>query len=84
LKCAAENGIERIQVMGDSKLLVDWANGGSHIENPVLSTVMNRVSEVRMKLLEISFSRIYRQFNEKMNRLSKEALSLQERTLTNQ
>jgi len=42
--------------MGDSKLLVDWANGRSHIENPVLSTVMNRVSEVRMKLLEISFS----------------------------
>ena len=53
LKGASTEGIQRIQVMGDSKLHMDWANC-SHVENLVLSTVMNRVSVTRMKLLDIS------------------------------
>ena len=54
LKGASAEGIQRIQVMGDSKLHMDWANCISHVENLVLSTVMNRVSVTRMKLLDIS------------------------------
>ena len=50
--------------MGDSKLIIDWANGRSHIENLVLILTINMISEVRMKFAEIIYFHAYGEFNE--------------------
>jgi len=44
LKCVANRETERVQVMGDSKLLMDWANDKIRIENMGLGPIMLRVS----------------------------------------
>ena len=52
LKCAVDPGIDRLQRMGDSKLLKDWGNGKNRIVNLVLRPIMFRVSKVKRHFLE--------------------------------
>jgi hypothetical protein len=59
--------------MGDSKLLVDWANGKNHLKNLILRPTMLRVSEV---FSEINFIHIYSEFNSHADNLSKDALTM--------
>jgi hypothetical protein len=82
IKTAADRGIPKLQVLGDSKLLIDWANGKNMIINLVLSLVMSRVVEIKRRFEAISSLHIYWEFNIKANQLSKEALYLQEGIIT--
>jgi hypothetical protein len=78
LKCAADHWIERLEVMGDSKLLMDWDNRKIRIENLGLGPIMLRVSEVKSQFSAITFSHIFREFNVQADSLSKDALSMRE------
>jgi len=44
--------IAKLQVMGNSKLIIDWVKGKNKIENPMLCPTMDRISEVRNKFLD--------------------------------
>lgn len=82
LKTAAEKGIAKLRVFGDSKLMVDWANNQGRIDNLMLEPIMNQFLEVKGKFEEIFFSHVYREFNTIADKLSKEALILQEGLLS--
>jgi ribonuclease HI len=84
LKVAGEKNVSRLQVLGDSKLLMDWENGKNQITNMALSPIMELCLEKKKIFEEISFSHVYREFNYKADKLSKEALILQEGHLIEQ
>ena len=65
-------------------MLMDWANGNCIIENLAHIPFVNKALEVKNKFTEISFSDIHREFNSEADRLFKEALTLQEGTLSEQ
>jgi ribonuclease HI len=46
LKAAVEKGLDKLQVMGHSKLLMDWTSGTSRIQNLALISIMDMVNEV--------------------------------------
>lgn len=81
LKTDADKGIKELQVLGNSKLLMVWANGKCQLSNLNLGPILLRVLEVKQHFDFISFTHIYREFNTKADSLSKDALSLQEGSL---
>jgi ribonuclease HI len=75
LKVAVDKQVRKIQVLGDSKLVMDWANGKAQI-------ILERILEIRALFEEVSFAHIFREFNHKVDHLSKEALALEEGMLS--
>jgi ribonuclease HI len=75
-KLSAEQGVDQIQIMGDSKLVIDWINSKSNMQNMYLSSNMERIKELKGNLFKISFHHVYRELNVGADELSKEALSL--------
>jgi hypothetical protein len=66
-----------LQVLGDSTLLMDWEIGLCQISNLNIGPIMHIVLELSNIFYFISFKHIYREFNTKVDLLSKDALSLQ-------
>jgi ribonuclease HI len=84
LKVVLEQKVKRIQILGDSKLVLDWANGKSNITNMLLRPIMDRIQVLKGDFDEIYFIHVYREFNHKAYTLSKEALTVQEGVLIEQ
>jgi ribonuclease HI len=78
LKVVVDIQVKRLQVFGDSKLLIDWENGKSIIYNLDLGPILDRIMEKKLIFEEVSFSHVYREFKHKDDQLSKEALILEE------
>jgi hypothetical protein len=78
LKVAVNMQVKRLQVFGDFKLLMEWKNGKSDISNFDLGSIFNRIMEKKLIFEEVSFAHVYREFNHKIDELSKEALILEE------
>ena len=51
LKAAVEKGIRTLQVLGDSKLLIDWENGHSQISNLNLNPILELILELKRTLI---------------------------------
>jgi ribonuclease HI len=51
MKIATNKGINKLQVLGDSKMLMDWANGKFQITNMALGPIMNRGLEEKKILM---------------------------------
>lgn len=58
MKRAADKGTKKLQVLGDSKLLMDWTNGKCKITNMALGPTMNRVLDVKNHFDSISFTHL--------------------------
>jgi hypothetical protein len=65
-------------VVGDSKLVIDWAKGNSSLEKLLLKLLMEKLREIRNLFEMVSFEHVYRELNEIADQLSKEVLTLQE------
>ena len=50
LKAAVEKGIKTLQVLGDSKLLIDWENGRIQISNLNLNLILELILELKITL----------------------------------
>lgn len=59
----------------------DWANHQCCIRNLGLQVIMNLVQEVKASFDSILFTHVYQEFNSHADKLSKEALILQEGNL---
>jgi hypothetical protein len=57
--------VDRLQVFGDSKLLLDWENGKSNISNLELGFILDGIMEKKVNFEEVSFAHIYQEFNQK-------------------
>jgi hypothetical protein len=78
IKVAVDREVKRLQVFGESKLLMDWENGKSNISNLDLGPIFHRIMEKKIFFGDVSFDHVYRDFNPKVDQLSKEALILEE------
>jgi ribonuclease HI len=81
LKSALEQKVKRIQILGDSKRVLDWENGKSNITNLLSRPIMDRIQVLKGDFDGVSFIHVYREFNHKADTLSKEALTVQEGVL---
>ena len=63
LKKSHDKGINHLEVMGDSNLVIKWANQNHNMNNLELIHIMNQIVEVKYHLHAISFTLIYREFN---------------------
>jgi hypothetical protein len=51
--------VKRLQVFGDSKLLIDSKNGKSNISNMELGPIFNNIMENKLIFEEVSFAHVY-------------------------
>ena len=75
LNKAHDKGINHFHVMGDSNLVIKWANKNHNMNNLELIHFMNQIVEVKYHFHAIYFTHVCREFN-----LSKDYLLLQEGT----
>jgi hypothetical protein len=66
-----EQKVKRVQILGDSKLVMDWENGQNNITNILLRPIIDRIQALKGDFDEISFIHVYREFKNKENTLSK-------------
>jgi hypothetical protein len=67
--------------MGDSKLVIDWANRKRQVEILSLGSITKAIGDLQSLFDWILFSHINREFNQLADGLSKQALLLHEGTL---
>jgi hypothetical protein len=63
--------------MGDSKLVIDWANGKNNVQNMSLATIMRDIRLACQSFKWLSYHHILRELNTKEDELSKQVLELQ-------
>jgi ribonuclease HI len=81
LKTAVEQKVKRLQILGDSKVVLDWVSGRSRFHNFPLRPVMDIIQRLKGEMEELTYIHIYREFNHREDNLSKEAITVQEGVL---
>lgn len=69
-------GIPTLNILGDSSIIINWAKGTTSLSPPKLHYWVRDTRKLCSCFLELSFSHIYREFNQHADCLSKKALSL--------
>jgi hypothetical protein len=64
--------------MGDSKIIIDWYTNESNLQVISLQSWMNKIRALSRQFQQIKAQHIYRTYNQVVDRLSKEALSMEE------
>ena len=77
LKVAKSSQIQEIQIYGDSKVVVDWANEKNTIRAPHLQHFLAEIQTLKNSFRRISFGHVYRELNMEVDTLSKQALAYQ-------
>jgi ribonuclease HI len=67
--------IQNIQVMGDSKVVIDWLKQKGNLHSTAIEGWKQRINELINSFQGIYFQHIYRDFNVEADLLSKQALS---------
>jgi hypothetical protein len=76
LETTKEKNIEKLQVFGDSKMVIVWASEKISIQNPSMATIVRDIKLNYRAFGRLSFHHILWELNTKANELSKEALEL--------
>lgn len=76
LEITSSKDLKKLQIMGDSKLVIDWANQKATVSDVSLEPLLRDIKLPMQSFEWLSFSHIFRELDEKANSLSKEALSL--------
>ena len=84
LKFALDIKLNALKVFGDSKFLMDWCNKKLHITNIQLQSILQHIKEERIGYEHLTFDHLYRELNQKVNGLSKEAIFLKDGVLVTQ
>jgi hypothetical protein len=66
--------IEHIQILGDSKIVIDWLNNKGTLQVSSLLGWLDQVLGLNHIFIFISFAHIYREENEEANSFSKKML----------
>jgi hypothetical protein len=67
--------LPKIQIMGDSKVIIEWLNERSELRVSSLEGWKKRIQIVMNTFESIQFFHIYREFNKEADVLSKKALN---------
>jgi ribonuclease HI len=68
--------VEHLQVVGDSKLIVDWINHICNLQVLNLESWQKRIRQLQEAFQELTITQVYREFNTRADLLSKEAVTL--------
>jgi ribonuclease HI len=71
---AAELGVDELEVVSDSELLVNQMRGGWKVKNETLRELWREASRLATRFDRISYSAVRREHNELADRLVNEAL----------
>jgi ribonuclease HI len=74
--------INEIQVLGDSKVVIDWLNEKGRLQASAIECWKLRIKELIKNFQEISFAHIFREFNKEADFLSKQAIQEPEGRIT--
>jgi ribonuclease HI len=77
LHLASRLNIEDIQIIGDSKIVIDWLNNKGKLQVSSLLGWMDRVRELHTTFRHISYKHTLREHNKEVDALSKTALQKQ-------
>lgn len=64
-----------IQIMGDSKIVINWFNMKGSLQNYILEPWQQKISQLQESFEECTISHVYWEFNSIADSLSKEAFS---------
>jgi ribonuclease HI len=74
LRLAIHLSIQRIQIMGDSRVIIDWLNNKANFHSSSLEGWKDRIKVLINDFQDISFNHVYREYNSEADYLSKMAL----------
>ena len=74
---AIERNCKKLQVFGDSMVVINWINKTQRCRNTSLDTLFEEVYRILANFESISFKHVYRERNMEANKLSKAGLNLQ-------
>jgi ribonuclease HI len=74
LESALERGVDELEVVSDSELLVKQMRGEYKVKNEALRTLQREAAELAARLDRISYTAVRRAHNELADRLVNEAL----------
>ena len=68
-------GLPKIQVFGDSYVIINWEKGTTSLTPPDLVHWCRDIRKLSTYFLELSFGHVYREHNQIADNLSKKALT---------
>jgi ribonuclease H / adenosylcobalamin/alpha-ribazole phosphatase len=74
LQSAVQRGIDELEVVSDSELLVKQMRGEYKVKNETLRALQREAAELAARLKEVSYTAVRRAHNELADRLVNEAL----------
>jgi ribonuclease HI len=66
--------LQTLDILGDSKLVINWCNGKGSIRSVALEGWKDRIQELRCHFKSLTFHHTYRDFNKATDTLSKKTL----------
>ena len=66
-----------MNIYGDSKTMIEWAQARSNIRAPHLQNFLRAILSLQPSFETIHFNHVYREFNTEVDTLSKQALTIQ-------
>ena len=78
LRLARMHNLDKIQIFGDSQLVINWASGKYKIQNLELALILQEVHYLSDSFDHVSYKHIYRERNSKADLLAKAGGSIHE------
>jgi ribonuclease HI len=79
---ASRHHIEALQILGDSKIIIEWLNNRGDLQAISLLAWKDRIRLLLPSFKKLCFNHIYREHNKTADKLSKAALQKKEGILT--
>ena len=73
LLLAHDKGVQKLQIFGDSMIIINWINQTQRCHNIQLNPILEEVAQLKTTFNQISFTHIYREQNQQADTCSKEA-----------
>ena len=73
---AIERNCKKLEVFGDSMVVINWINKTQRCRNSSLDTLYEEVNRILTNFESISFKHVYREWNMEADKLSKAGLNL--------
>ena len=67
---ALKQGVQSLQVFGDSQLVMNWISGKFRINNILLTQILHEVIRISNLLVKVEYKHIYRERNTKADALA--------------
>jgi ribonuclease HI len=74
LHLASRLNIEVLQILGDSRIIIEWLNNKGKLQAISLMAWKDRIRLLQSTFRKLSFNHIYREYNKEADHLSKVAL----------